>query len=161
MDRFAMMAGIVSGMLLAGHAAAQLAPEGKYEHLTCYGGPHYMIAHSDTVMAGAYAVRGVGNAPPGDPFHDAACACHGAWQLVGTEFVENGACECKDGAGDRFMGTYSRRNQDPGAWRMVGGTGKFRGISGTGNFLPATQVPQPDGQILQCNRETGVWKLRP
>jgi len=140
--------------------AADLPKEGKYDHQTCYVGPHYVIAHSNDHMAGSYAVTGGSLAPAGDPFHAASGVCYGAWTLLNGEYSESGACEFGDAAGDKFMGVYSRRGQEQGNWRMVGGTGKFAGMSGTGNFIPGTALPQPSGQVVACNREIGTWRLR-
>ena len=141
-------------------AAADLPRDGTYDHQSCYVGPHYVIAHSKDHMAGSYAARGGSLAPAGDPFHAASGVCYGAWILLNGEYSESGACEFTDGSGDRFMGVYSRRNQEKGIWRMVGGTGKFVGISGSGHFIPGTALPQPAGQVVACNREIGDWKLR-
>lgn len=141
-------------------AAADLPRDGTYDHQSCYVGPHYVIAHSKDHMAGSYAATGGSLAPAGDPFHAASGVCYGAWTLLNGEYSESGACEFTDGSGDRFMGVYSRRNQEKGIWRMVGGTGKFVGISGSGHFIPGTALPQPAGQVVACNREIGDWKLR-
>ena len=152
-------AALTLGFAMTCVSAADLPKEGKYDHQTCYVGPHYVIAHSKDHMAGSYAVTGGSLAPAGDPFYAVSGVCYGAWTLLRGEYSESGACEFVDAAGDKFMGVYSRRNQDPGNWQMAGGTGKFSGISGSGNFTPGNALPQPAGQVVACNREIGNWQL--
>jgi hypothetical protein len=151
--------GVSLWLLGANAISADLPKEGKYDHQGCYIGPHYVIAHSKDQMGGSYAANGASLAPAGDPFHGTSGVCYGSWTLINGEYNEMGSCEFTDGTGDKFMGVYTRKNQEPGNWRIVAGTGKFRGITGSGNFIPSTPMPQPAGQVVACNRELGTWKL--
>jgi hypothetical protein len=141
-------------------AYAQVAREGSYQSSACYFGPSYVIQHSKEQMAGSYAATGIAVAPPADPFHDTAAQCYGSWTLVDGEYADQGSCEYTDPSGDRFFGVYRRKNQELGQWRVTGGTGKFAGMIGTGNWEAITRAKAPDGQLLLCNRHWGTWKLR-
>ena len=147
-------------IVAAGSAAAETAKEGKYENQGCYIGPHYVISHAKDQMSASYAATGVSIAPQGDPFHDTSGVCYGAWSLINGEFVDSGSCEFLDPSGDKFFGVYSRKNQENGQWRVIGGTGKFSGMMSTGNWIGIVQPPQPTGQLVTCNRQWGTWKLR-
>ena len=144
----------------ASAVGAELAKEGKYDQNECFNGPHHMIVHSKDHLGGSYTVNGVGTAPPGQLFHNTASVCNGAWTLINGEYNEMGSCEYTDTSGDKFFGAYSRKNQENGIWRVVSGTGKFSGMVNTGNWMPITNVQQPAGQTLSCNREWGAWKPR-
>lgn len=142
--------------LVAGSAIAQQ----PYEHRTCYTGPHHVISHSAEAMGGGYELSGMVLAEPSDPLHNAAGVCIGAWTLVNGQYQENGSCEYKLPSGDRIFGVYSRKNQDPGEWKVVSATGKLQGLTHSGNWLHFTGFPQPDGRYAACGREWGTWKAR-
>lgn len=157
-----LISGVAGVLCLLGvsSVSAQVAKEGKYDNQGCYIGPHYVIAHSKDQMAGSYAAYGVNLGSPGQLFHNASGACYGSWTLINGEFNDSGACEVTDPDGDKFLGLYSRKNQENGSWRVTGGTGKYNGMVNTGYFIPLTQAPQPAGQVAVCNRQVGSWKLR-
>lgn len=152
---------VVSAVLMTATIAhAQTSKEGQYRHQACYIGSHHVLVLSKEQMSGSYFVRGAVVTEPGDVFHNTAGTCVGHWTLIGGEYTENGSCEFVDAAGDKFFGIITRRNQDNGNWRATGGTGRFQGIASTGQWLPATQIPQPAGELVQCNRQWGNWKLK-
>jgi len=137
----------------AGHA------DQKYEHRSCYTGPHQVISHSKDAMAGVYNITGMVIADAGDPLHMASGVCMGSWTLVAGQYDETGSCEYTVPSGDKIFGTYSRRNQENGVWKVLSATGKMQGLVHSGNWMPFTQFPQPSGQLAMCGREWGTWKL--
>ena len=151
---------IVAGACAATSALADGTRDGQYRHQACYIGQHHVLVHTKDQMSGAYFVRGAVVTDAADVFHNTAGTCVGHWTLSNGEYSENGTCEFVDGAGDKFFGVISRRNQDNGTWRAIGGTGKFQGIVSAGHRLPMTQIPQPAGELVQCNRQWGQWKLK-
>jgi hypothetical protein len=84
----------------------------------------------------------------------------GAWTLVNGQYSESSACEYVDGAGDKFFGVASRKNDEEGTWQVLGGTGKYAGLTNTSRWKPITDAPQPDGYSVVCLRDRGSWKLR-
>lgn len=155
----AMLLSVLPCLLGAGAVAADLPKEGKYDHHDCYAGPHYMITHSKDQLGGSYTLNGVTVTNPGNPFYNTLNVCNGAWTQVDGEYNEIGSCEYTDASGDKFFGVYSRKNQENGTVRVVGGTGKFAGMALTGLWMPVTDTPQPAGQIVVCTHEWGSWKL--
>jgi len=133
--------------------------EQKYEHRSCYTGPHQVITHSKEAMGGVYNITGMVVAEQGDPLHMATGICLGTWTLIMGQYDESGSCEYTLPSGDKIFGVYSRKNQDNGIWKVVSGTGKMQGLVHAGNWMPFTQFPQPSGQLAMCGREWGTWKL--
>lgn len=133
----------------------------KYEHRSCYTGPHQVINHSKDVLGGGYSLNGMVVAEPNDPLHNASGLCIGAWTLISGQYDETGSCEYTLPSGDRVFGVYSRRNQEPGLWKVVSATGKLQGLWHQGNWQPFTAFPQPTGQLAMCGKEWGNWKSSP
>ncbi len=154
-------AGISLCLSSASLLAAGQEKEGKYDHEECFSGTHDMIVHSDNAMGGSYKVYGISPAPkPGSLFHNVTGMCVGSWTLINGQYSENSSCEYKDSSGDRFFGIANRKNDEEGFWQVVGGTGKYVGMTNTSRWKPITDSPQPDGQTVVCLRDRGTWKLR-
>ncbi|HZP92693.1 MAG TPA: hypothetical protein VFB20_07420 [Burkholderiales bacterium] len=141
-------------------ARADVPKEGRFDYKACYAGPHHMTVHAKDQMGGAYEVYGMQLAEPNQLFYNLVELCLGSWTLIKGEYAETGSCEFTDPAGDKFFVVYSRKNQEDGVWRAISGTGKYDGIVLSGNWMPFTQFSQPPGQVLQCNRNWGSYKLR-
>ena len=155
----ASLIGVSLCIIGASAAGADLAKEGKYDQNECFVGAHHMIMHSKEAMGGSYTVNGVSPVASG-LFHNTTSVCNGTWTLVNGEYNEMGSCEYTDPAGDKFFGLFSRKNQESGSFRAVGGTGKYNGIVVASNWMPVTDAPPPAGQIAVCTREWGSWKMR-
>lgn len=139
---------------------ASVAPaQQPYEHRSCYTGPHHVISNTDKVMGGGYELSGMVLAEPNDPLHNASGVCIGAWTSVEGQYQENGSCQYTLPSGDRIFGVYSRRNQDPGEWKVVSATGKMKGLVHSGNWLHFTAFAQSPGQYSACGKEWGTFKL--
>ena len=141
--------------------AAEPQKEGTYDHEECWVGSGQTIVHSDSMMAGTFKAYGISPvAKPGNLYHNVTGVCVGSWTLIRGEYSETSACEYTDGSKDRFFGVASRKNDEEGTWRVVGGTGKYAGLTNTSRWKPITDSPQPDGQSVVCLRDSGSWKLR-
>ena len=139
--------------------ASNVFAQQKYEHRSCYTGPHQVIAHSKDAMSGIYNLTGLVVAEQGDPLYMASGVCMGNWMLVNGQYEDQGTCEYTLPSGDKIFGIYSRKNQENGVWKVVSATGKMKNIAHAGNFMPFTDFPQPTGQLAMCGREWGTWKL--
>jgi hypothetical protein len=154
-------AGIALCVCSAPLLAAGPDKEGKYDHEECWSGTHHMIVHSDNAMGGAFHVHGITpGAKPGNLYNNIAGLCVGSWTLVNGQYNESSACEYKDPSGDKFFGMASRKNDEEGYFQVIGGTGKYAGMTHTSRWKPITDSPQPDGTTLVCLRDRGTWKLR-
>jgi len=140
--------------------AVDLQKEGSYDHDECWVGDGATLTHSDKIMAGTFKAYGVSAAAkPGSLYYNVTGTCVGSWTLIDGEYNETSACEYVDAAKDKFFGIASRKNEE-GIWRVVGGTGKYAGLTNTSQWKPTIESPQADGHMVMCLRDKGTWKLR-
>lgn len=76
---------------------------------------------------------------PENPFRDSGQTCMGT--SIGD--VTNGYCDAIDADGDMYWISW-HSGPDGDTWRLIGGTGKFAGLSGGGTSTP--HPPSADGQ---------------
>lgn len=74
-----------------------------------------------------------------NPFRDSGQNCMGS----GIGDVMNGYCDAVDGDGDMYWISW-HNGPDGNTWRLIGGTGKFAGLSGGGTST--AYPPSADGQ---------------
>ena len=157
---------IVAGaFVLAFATSAALAQgpdkEGKYNDAECYAGTNDMIYSSDNAMSGAFRVYLISPLPkPGDLYHNVTGTCVGSWTFIDGQYSESSYCEYTDASGDKFFGVASRKGDEDGNWKVIGGTGKYQGMTDTARWKPITNSPQPDGKSVGCLRTWGSWKLK-
>jgi len=144
-------------------AAPTVAKEGTFEGMTCYAGPNNMIADGKGLFASSYDSIGTPIRKDGELGYLSSNHCVGSVSVVGKELTESGACLQTDPDGDRVFMVYGRRNQEPGTWRVVSGTGKYEGIEASGTWKSGTVRPvkqDRQGFFQLCNTEAGSWKLK-
>jgi hypothetical protein len=84
---------------------------------------------------GTYEISGVHRNDDGDVMTDMGMRCLGTYYVAGTAFLEgHAACTYTDKDGDQIMTTAEEKKEGSGTENPVAGTGKFAGISGTGDF---------------------------
>lgn len=88
---------------------------------------------------------GVARATDGQPWFDRMSErCTGSYYKIRGESVgSNGSCLYTDAAGDKLMITWKDTSKDGGTKEIIGGTGKFAGITGTGTYTMVANLPQP------------------
>ena len=112
-------------------------------------------------MAGSFTAHGIApSVKPGSLYHNVTGVCVGSWIYIDGEYSESSACEYTDPSGDKFFGVASRKNDQEGDFKVLGGTGKYSGMTNTSKWKPITDSPQPDGYSVVCLRDRGAWKLR-
>ena len=155
-------AGIFLCMSTAPLMAAGPDKEGKYDHEECWVSTGNTIIHSDNAMGGSFKAFGISPSPkPGSLYQNVTGTCVGSWTLISGQYGETDFCEYKDSSGDKFFGVASRKNDEEGYWQVMGGTGKYLGMTNTSRWKPITDSPQPDAQtVVTCLRDRGTWKLR-
>lgn len=93
---------------------------------------------------GAMEFAGTTRSLDGQPWFDRMSErCTGSYYKVDGESRDgNGSCLYTDAAGDKLMILWRSTGRDVGSKEIVGGTGKFAGITGTGAWTSA-DLPQP------------------
>ena len=89
------------------------------------------------------------------PFHDMSVRCLYHWSLVGATRHSNGSCVHTDKDGDNIFATF-----DDNTTYLMGGTGKYKGITGTVRY---TEVPLHDtvgGRQAVIVNHKATWEIK-
>ena len=126
----------------------------------------WLITTSDTMKVGdrtlgTYEVSGVHQNVQGEATTDMAMRCLGIYDDAGTARArEHGACTFTDNDGDKIMATYERKTAEGGTETLVAGTGKYAGISGTGDSTVLKFPLKSDDKVARgIVSETVRWKI--
>ncbi len=146
-------------------AAAVVAPAHAGE--TEYGGPFCSHSKATMVQASpditALNVESWGIQTSDSLFKPCANAtnhCAGNVLVVQGKASARGECLWTDSDGDTFIGTFVDEPGKPGAWTFVGGTGKWKGVTGSGTYQYASSSkPRPDGTGEGCTTHSGKYTL--
>lgn len=127
----------------------------------------WLITTSNTMKVGdrtlgTYEVSGVHQNVQGDATTDMGMRCLGIYDDAGkaAERREHGACTFTDNDGDEIMATYERKTAEGGIETLVAGTGKFAGISGTGEWTVLKFPLKADDKLSRgIVSERVHWKI--
>ena len=151
-------------LLAAASAIAQAANpapmprEGSYEQTLCFGGPAHVISASDTDRYGTYQLTG-GTQSATRAFDAMSLECIGAFEMRSGVYRHKGYCVFQDASGDKFHVADSATPQAYAA-ELLGGTGKFNGITGNATIERlGAMTPVRQGTLQGCRRITGSYKL--
>jgi len=89
------------------------------------------------------------------PFNDMSVRCLAHYTTVGETFHFNGSCVETDKDGDNVFTTFDDKNH-----YMIGGTGKYKGITGT---VPYTVVELHDtvgGRWASIVNHKATWEIK-
>jgi hypothetical protein len=109
---------------------------------------------------GTYEVGGVHQNVQGDATTDMGMRCLGIYDDAGKAREEHGACTFTDNDGDKIMATYERKTAEGEIETLVAGTGKFAGISGTGEWTVLKFPLKADDKLSRgIVSEKVHWKI--
>ncbi|MFH1870533.1 MAG: hypothetical protein ABIG36_07895 [Pseudomonadota bacterium] len=135
-----------------------MAREGIYEQTLCFGGPAHVISASDTDRYGTYQLTG-GTQSANKAFDSMSLECIGTFELRSNVYRHKGYCVFQDASGDKFHVTDTASPQAYTA-ELLGGTGKFKGITGSASIERlGTMTPVRQGTLQGCRRITGSYTL--
>lgn len=138
--------------------AAPVAREGAIEQTLCFGGPAQFISGVETDRFGTYQLTGA-TISANKTFDSMSLECIGTLEMRSSGYRQKGYCIFQDASGDKY---YATDTVTPQAYtvELLGGTGKFKGITGSANVerLGAT-MPVRQGTLQGCRRVTGSYKL--
>ena len=144
--------------LMPAAATAQMPKEGAWEWTHCFGGPVHTIIATPEFTAGTYVVTGVSRSA-GGPIETMSLECSGTFEYRGGKARSQGHCAHQDTAGDRIFGADSMGPQGY-VFEILGGTGKYAGITGSGvvESLPRVKSIR-EGTMQACRHAKGSYKL--
>ncbi len=80
--------------------------------------------------------------------------------IIQGKMSAHGECLWTDADGDTFIGTYVDEPGKPGVWTFLGGTGKWKGVTGGGTYQHvSSSKPRPDGTGEGCTTHSGKYTL--
>lgn len=158
--------GMLFALMLVAHASAfaqaantaPMAREGTYVQTLCFGGPAHVINASDTDRYGTYQVTG-GAQSATKAFDSMSLECVGTFEMWSGAYRHKGYCVFQDASGDKFHVADTAVAQAYTA-EMLGGTGKFKGITGSATIERlGAMTPVRHGTLQGCRRISGSYKL--
>jgi hypothetical protein len=154
-------------LLIPGFASAQspLPKEGTVKTTTYYTGTVKALPAGDDAVAVTYDVLGIliNNAGQG-AFHFISTQCVGGFTAIKGDFTnEQGVCSHIDRDGDKFFSRHSgsgRRGQSAVVKsELIGGTGKYSGMTGTVEGTRTALRPLSQGTAHTVAEATINYKL--
>lgn len=91
-------------------------------------------------------------------FHNLGLRCFGFIDISEGKASSIGRCLETDGDGDQIFSTFENKS-GAGSHTLIGGTGKFKGISGQQAFSGVSIVKGPDGVAAMIIPLKATWKL--
>ena len=89
------------------------------------------------------------------PFHDMSVRCLYHWSLVGATRHSNGSCVHTDKDGDNIFATF-----DDNTTYLMGGTGKYKGITGTVRYTEAPLHDTVGGRQAVIINHKAAWQIK-
>jgi hypothetical protein len=141
---------------IASASAQDFPKSGQAEYDTYYVFENVAKIETGVGMGGIDEITGITRNVKGDgPFNDMAVHCLGHWTAIGDKFDFRGSCTETDAAGDTVFTTFDNDNH-----YIVGGTGKYTGITGT---VPYTVVQLADtvgGRTARVVNHKASWEVK-
>ena len=124
--------------------------------ITTLSGTIQQGSHSFTV----YEINGVARNDAGGPmFNMFGQRCVGMLESIGSDVSDHGTCTYTDTDGDSIFTPYSGKNGHE-TFELAGGTGKFAGITGGGEYsIDPTPIKSDDKRIRHVASSKVSWKL--
>jgi hypothetical protein len=93
-------------------------------------------------------------------FDNNSTHCVGFLRVIGGKRAGKGMCKFLDPAGNTALAEWEILGAGEGSWEFLAGTGKFKGIGGSGTWkVFTTAKPSADGTGQFCERYTGKYTL--
>ena len=149
---------LLAACLAIGVASAQIPRDGPIDWSLCFGGPTHVVSPTPQDRFGTYAVTGATRGAAGLA-ESLSVECVGTFEILGSASKSQGYCLYQDRAGDRIYGTDNRTPAGY-TWELLGGTGKYAGITGRGTTeILGIVTPVRPGTLQGCRRLVGSYKL--
>lgn len=131
----------------------------SYNIISCWSGDTTLLSASKELVIYSYDLKGVSRKiDENEAFHN------WSFHVVGTAKIESGKTSILyygkwlSPEGDMVFGEGDRSGVD-GTWKFIGGTGKYKGISGGGTNVNVSIKPIQKGTTQGCGIATGTFKL--
>jgi hypothetical protein len=155
---------IVIGVIAGSAFSEEMAKEGSQKGKNYFTGTSKVLAMGQEYLQMNYEGSGVSVNDSGKGFmHLAAIYAIGAIQAVNGVFEETGFMVMTATDGDKTYATYNVSGTfgkpANGTWTWVGGTGKYAGIEGSGEFTRYALQNATEGVFTSTSVTKGNYKL--
>jgi len=150
----------IAATLVAVPAAGELLKEGDFSATFCFAGNHTTLAQSKTDLAYSFDLTGPVRADaPGSFLDMSSVQCVGIGEVQGGKFSGTHQCLFLDADGDKVFMRFEAEGPKS-MLEILGGTGKYTGISGSGETQSLGRFPKiKEGTFQGCSRGGGHYKL--
>ena len=153
---------ITSGSVIA----EEMAKEGMISGTSTTHGTYKAIAMPKESVQLNYECWGVGISDTGEGLlHNSTYHCLGSLYAVKGIFKNDfGLCEYTLADGNKLYMTFEGAGEfgkpsGKGSWTIIGGTGKYQGITGSGEMERFDLRPAAEGTFQSYSKDKGSWKL--
>ena len=145
-------------------AYAEMQKEGSATDTIYFTGTYQILVQEKENLGVNFDARGiVSSEDENNPFYNASGQCLGTHVAVGGEFKELGLCTYTRPDGDQIFVSYEATGKrgDPvkGTHTFIGGTGKFKDITGSGEFTRDSLKATAKGSGANIVKRTSSWKI--
>ena len=163
---FVAIATLILTVAFVASALGETPKEGTDAGTISYSGTSKALAMGEERLHMVYDMMGVLTEEPGTNFPTRAASgrCVGSMHAIKGAFDNNtGFCVYVDADGDQWFLTYQGAGQfgasQKGAYTLVGGTGKYQAISGSGDYTYIDMPPVSEDTFQGQTTYKGNWKL--
>jgi hypothetical protein len=138
------------------------AEEKPVNIISCRSGSATVLSGSPELTVYSYELKGINQVSEGDKtFENFTHQCMGVTRIKGGELWTTGYCKYMDPDGDFFIVSYDGLGgAKPLPWEFIQGTGKWKGIKGSGTAQGITKgKPIVKGTFQFCTQITGAYEL--
>jgi hypothetical protein len=137
-------------------AAAEFPKTGSAEYDTYYVDNTLAKIDSGAGTGGIVDSTGITRNVKGEgPFHDMSVRCLYHWSSVGETFHFNGSCVETDKDGDNVFTTFDDKNH-----YLMGGTGKYKSITGTVPYTVVELHEAVGGRSALIVNHKATWEIK-
>jgi len=150
-----------SGVALLATASAAFAADTEYKGTWCgHSRATVLVSSPELTVLGSetWAIEIPGSIPK--TLESATVRCVGYTRVMQGKATSTSACRFTDSTGDTFTGEAQQVPDKPNVWTFLGGTGKWKGVQGTGTYQFVSRgKPAADGSSQLCLQHTGTYTL--
>jgi hypothetical protein len=137
-------------------SAAEFPKSGQAEYDTYYVFDTLAKIDSGAGSAAVADITGINRNVKGEgPFNDMSQQCLGYWSLVGEKRDFTGSCVETDKDGDNVFTTFDNKNH-----YFAGGTGKYKGITGTIPYTVTELHDAAGGRKASIVNHKATWEIK-
>jgi hypothetical protein len=144
----------------AGSPAAELAKEGDFNATYCFAGTTATLVQSKADLAYSFELTGPVRAEtPGSFLDMTSVQCVGLGEVKSGKSSGTHQCHFMDADGDKVFTRFEAEGPKA-TFEILGGTGKYAGISGAGETQSLGRFPKiKEGTFQGCTRGGGRYRL--